>query len=298
MNTIWTRERIIRYILKRETEGCPLTTGGEGVEPLLSGAARRIFGSWRNAILAAGISPGHVLTCDRWSPAKILAKIRLISRLRRRSTSQQLDRRYDGLVSAARRHFGSWSRAARAAGVDPVRLRRVVPWNRERVIEAVLTRALRGESLRARSVEPRSLVDAAQRIFGTWHGAMSAAGLDLGAMHPAPARAGPLRKGTVRIRPAAPAREPKGPWNKQRVIEGICARVREHLPINAWAVSREYPGLYDAGRRYLGSWDHAIRAAGFDPAEHRRDRSWARRAGISAPRKSQRDDTVRPDRRE
>ena len=40
---------------------------------------------------------------------------------------------------------------------------------------AILTRALRSQSLTARSVEPRSVVDAGQRIFGSWAGAVAAA---------------------------------------------------------------------------------------------------------------------------
>lgn len=300
MRTSWTRERILRHILEREAEGRPLTTGGEGVDNLLYSAARRIFGSWRNAILAAGIPPERVLTWERWSPAKILAKIRLLSRRRRPLTTDEVERRYHNLVSAARRHFGSWSKAVLAAGVDPIKLQRVVPWTRERVVEAILTRALRGESLVARLVEPRSLIDAAQRFYGSWQAALTAAGLD-----PRSADLPPRRRKRPRPRRARPvsnatASELRAPWSKERVVEAIGVRLRQRLRINAWAVSRDDPSLYGAAKRYLGSWDDALRAAGVDPSEHKGRRSSTPRDSEPGPsdaadRKSHGDGVVRPD---
>jgi len=301
MRNTWTRERIIRHILEREAEGCPLTAGGKGFDHQLYCAARRIFGSWRNAIVAAGIPPERVLTWERWSPAKILARIRSISRRRRPLTTDEVERRYHNLVSAARRHFGSWSKAALAAGVDPTKLQRVVPWNRERVIEAILTRALRSEPLVARLVEPRSLVEAGYRFFGSWQAAVAAAGLDPRVTDMPPRRRRRSQLGGARAGSAGPSDDLPQPWSKERVVEMIRARVREHKPINAWAVSRDHPGLYGAGRRYLNSWDEAIRAAGFEPAEHRRKRPSSPRnepPSQTAARKSQRDDVVRPERTE
>jgi hypothetical protein len=300
MRNTWTRERIIRHILEREAEGRPLTTGGKGVDKQLYSASRRIFGSWRNAILASGIPPEQVLTWERWTPAKILTKIRSISRRRRPLTTDQVERRYQNLASAARRHFGSWSKAVLAAGVDPAKLQRVVPWNRERVIEAILTRALRNEPLVARLIEPRSLVEAGNRFFGGWQAAVAAAGLDPRVTDMPPRRRRRSRPGQIRAGIAETPEELPQPWSRERVVELICARVREHKPINAWAVSRDHSGLYGAGRRYLTSWDEAIRAAGFNPDEHRRKRApLSRKETPSQPaaaRKSQGDDVVRPDR--
>jgi hypothetical protein len=292
MRNTWTRERVIRHILDREAEGRALTVGGDGVDKQLYSAARRIFGSWRNAIIAAGIPPERVLTWERWTPAKILAKIRAISRRSRPLTTDQVDRRYGNLVSAARRHFGSWSKAALAAGVDPTKMQRVVPWTRERVIEAILTRALRSDPLVARLVEPRSLVEAGHKFFGGWRAAIAAAGLDPRITEMPPRRRTRPRPDRTRKR-AVPPGARSAPWSAERVIEAIQGRVCENLPINAWAVSRDHSALYRAGIRLLESWDDAIRAAGLDPDEHRRRRP---AAAPSAARKSQGDDTERQDR--
>lgn len=292
MRTNWTREMIIHQIVERETQGLPLTIGGEGIDHLLYSASRRIFGSWRNAILAAGIPPERILTWERWSPARILAQIRVLSRRRRPLTTNQMDDRYQNLVSAARRHFGSWSKAILAAGVDPVTLQRVVPWNQERVIEAILTRALRGESLVARLIEPRSLPDAGHRLFGSWRAAVAAAGMD-----PKLTEMPPRRKKQSRRRASANSPNRRDPsyrvWNKDRVVERILTRVREGKPVNAYAVMREFPCLYAAAMRHIHSWDEALRSAGLDPEVHRRKRPPGLRRTSSTVPESHRNDTVR-----
>jgi hypothetical protein len=68
----WTREQIIRQILRREAAGLPLTPGGEnGVESTLYQAGSRIFGSWRNAVTSAGIAPDRAQAHDRWPPSSL-----------------------------------------------------------------------------------------------------------------------------------------------------------------------------------------------------------------------------------
>jgi hypothetical protein len=90
MRNQWTRENIIRHLVERDTQGLPLTVGGEGVDRSLYASARRIFGSWRNAIQAAGIAPQQVLTWERWSPARILAMIRHLAKRARPLTTAQM----------------------------------------------------------------------------------------------------------------------------------------------------------------------------------------------------------------
>jgi hypothetical protein len=301
MQNNWTRENIIRYLLEREAQGLPLTVGGKGVGMSMYEAARRAFGSWRNAIQAAGIAPQQVLTWERWSPARILVMIRNLSRRNRPLTTQQVERRYHNLVTAARRHFGTWTKAVLAAGVEPTRLQRVVRWTPERVIEVILTRALRNETLVARLVEPRSLVEAGQRFFGGWPAAVTAAGLDPAStvLPPRPNKKPGARKApTRRLKPVHMHRKP---WTKERVVAGILARLQEQKPINATALAREDYSLYRAMRRYLKNWHEAMHAAGLDPAVYRRgpsgtSSSTEAESSDSVARQSQADKTLRPDR--
>lgn len=264
----WTREEIIRRILDLDAEGCPLTVGKPGVSPALYQAGSRIFGSWRNALQSAGLSPDRVCRTERWSPAKILTVIRHLSQRRRPLRKKELQERFGGVVSAARRVFGSWSRAILASGVDPAKLRRVVPWTRESVLETLLTRALRNQPVSARLMEPRSVVEAGRRFFGSWSATLEAAGLD-------PAVAGRRPSYSNERGTAAPAsgvgREPSPrlSWNSEKVVAAIRTRLLQEKPLHAVAVHREDTPLYCAARRHFKNWRSALLAAGLCPDKHR-----------------------------
>ena len=147
MRKKWTREQIIHRIVECEANAWPLKVGEPGVSQAVYQAGTRLFGSWRNAIQAAGIPPQRANCGEKWPPARILMIIRNLARRIRPLSSTQLERRYGSMLTAARRLFGSWTKAVVAAGVDPTKLQRVVPWTPERVIESILNRALRNESL-------------------------------------------------------------------------------------------------------------------------------------------------------
>ena len=191
-------------------------------------------------------------------------------------------------------------KAVLAAGVDPTRFQRVVPWNRDRVIEAILTRALRNESLAPRHVEPRSLAEAGQRLFGSWSAAVTAAGLDPKVVLSPPARLSGPRLPQVRTPRRKPAHQPLRFWTRELVIAAIRTRLREGKRMNAWSVTREDGGLYRAARRYLKNWRNALRASGLDPdaccvLPRRKDQSAVARMGEPVTRESQAKDGMRPE---
>jgi hypothetical protein len=300
MRNKWTREQIIRHILECEAEGLPLTVGEPGISHSLYQAGARIFGSWRNAILAAGLPPERGNCGEKWPPARILTIIRNLERRHRPLNLNQLEHRYGSMVSAARRLFGSWSKAVLAAGVDPTKLQRVVPWTRERVIEGILTRALRDESLAARSTRPRSLVEAGRRFFGSWSAALEIAGLDPKAValrtsaHPTrvPARA---QAATTK-----PMRRSGQSWTREAVIAAIQTRLQQQKPLNASALSRDDASLYLAAKRRFSNWRNALIAAGLSPDDHRgvaggKGRLATPGSSNESARRSQADDAMRPD---
>jgi hypothetical protein len=275
----WTREQIIRAILKREAAGLPLNTGHKGVEFTLYQAGARAFGSWRNAVMAAGVCPDRAFAHDQWSPAKILATIRTLAR-RGRPRRKELKRRFELVMKAAARTFGSWPKAVIAAGVDPIKFRRVSLWTRDRIVEAILVRVLKNEPLGSTTVRPQSLAEAAVREFGSWGGALAAAGLDpkrymgeaphsdRSAMHVSP---GDTQESVILVGENSLA--PLGPrqcWSRETVCQAILVRLREHRPMNASAVCADDKSLYRASRKRFGSWRDALRAAGLNPAEFRR----------------------------
>ena len=285
----WSREEIIRIILDRESARLPLKLGGQqGVESTLYQAASRIFGTWRNAVMAAGIDMGHGQAKARWRPSKVIAAIRTLSRRKRPLRARELKSQHGSLVSAARRYFGSWSKAVVAAGVDPHKLRRFPPWTRQHIVEAILTRALKNEPLASRSVIPRSLLDAGSRIFGTWGLALSAAGLDPGRFGcrlprcdiatanqsglPAQGQVvgrtvdGGSQACSTDAKPVALRLSPQYRTD-ERIIQAIIERQREARILNATAVYRDDTRLYRAALRRFGNWRSALRAAGLNPDE-------------------------------
>ena len=87
----------------------------------LAVAAHGRFKGWRRALLAAGIPVTTAAHRRRsiWNPPRVLERIR-----RRHEQGKRLDEnvvadKACGLLKAAREHFGSWSEALAAAGVDP-----------------------------------------------------------------------------------------------------------------------------------------------------------------------------------
>jgi len=233
----------------------------------------RVFGGWRNALLAAGVSPGKVLAREQWPPAKIITAIKSLAHRRQALSLTEVNRQYPQLVDAARRRFGSWPKAVIAAGIDPVKLRRAPPWTKDRIIQAILARALHDERLGSHYVRPKSLAEAGTRVFGSWRAAITAAGLDPMRYLEVPEVRLADTAARVDSRPGRPA-SPEGSatstggatrWTSETVAEAIMRRLHDHQPLNSAAVKREDRPLYRAGERLFGNWRRALEAAHLDP---------------------------------
>ena len=248
------RESVIRAILRRERDGLPLNCEAikEASKPLYCGAFRH-FGSWRNALRAAGINVATVERRREWDKAKIIARLRELCR-QRRSLRQTVVHRYDsGLCRAACLTFGSWCNALIAAGINPESICRDPQWDQSKIIEAILLRVVRGEALGSTTVRPHTLKSAAVREFGSWPAALVAAGLE--PAHYIGQRATPQKEGK------------KGGWSKERVRKAILQRHALGLPLYGNSVLRDDRTLFSAGRTWFKNWSRALAYAGFDPAQ-------------------------------
>lgn len=264
----WTRERVIREILSREAAGQKLTASRTGgIDSKLYQAGTRVFGSWRNALRAAGVSPARVRLKDRWPREKILARIVALSQREQPLNPSYLRDKYRGLVRAAEVQFGTWPKAVAAAGVGPIVLRRASRWTRDGVIRTILARALENAPLSSRTVQPRSLFESARRLFGSWRAALAAAGVPESA--PPGSVTADLAAGPDIDRTAPPQR-PGQIWTAQTVIDAILTRLREHKPMNANAVRDDDMPLYRAGERHFGNWGKALIGAGLDPDKYQK----------------------------
>ena len=119
----WTREKVLEAIRGRHSGGRSLSCGvvhreGGG----LFRVSQRLFGSWSNALGAAGVPPpGRRGRPRKWTREEITRTIRKAARGHPRSWRTRLLRQTGGIYEAGVGVFGSWQRALRAAGIDPSR---------------------------------------------------------------------------------------------------------------------------------------------------------------------------------
>jgi len=242
-----TSADVIRAILELERDG--LSLKGRHVREAcwpLAAAAVRHFGCWGNALKAAGIDHEAVAKRRKWTVERV---VQAIHRLDRQGVPLNYGSVYktdSGLPQAATKLLGSWHNALRAAGYDPDQIRTArSPWTRAQIIELIQRRAAAGLPIATHNVVPQSAEVASRRLFGSWRAALKAAGVAV-----------PMVQYPI--------------WTKVSVIEGILTRQQAGQPIYCYAVADQASKLYEGARRYFGSWEEALRAAGIDPATVRR----------------------------
>jgi hypothetical protein len=272
----WTKDRVIREILKLHETGKPRVSRAQSN---LTNAAKRLFGTWNNAVLAAGLEPSRR---RRWSPQRVLADLQALDR------QALLDRGlYDvdsRLVAAAWRYFGTLQNALVTAGVlaPGETIGRARRWTKQHVIEAIQDMYLAGGPVT--SQVDRGLNWAACSLFGSWRAAVEAAGFNLKQLRDINKQRRSRRQ--VPVRPFRPPRRKltkpntprrRGSWTKQRVIAVIRARHRRGLTLAAQ--TRGIESLVVAAQRCFGSWTEAKRTAGL---KVRTQSKWNRKKIIEA----------------
>ncbi|MFN2507429.1 MAG: hypothetical protein ABR589_01500 [Chthoniobacterales bacterium] len=222
-----------------------------GGQPLAR-RARQLFGSWNNALRAAGIEPegGRSPWADA-SRAAIVAELRRRKRAREslRSTPVPAEKRGRALRDRVRKLFGTWNAALRAAGIRPVR--EDSPWPRatkSAIIAEIQRRKRAGESLATTKVERTEwgspLINRAKTLFGSWAAALITARVDL----------------------------PPGlmsPWamaDKKTILTEVRRRKRARESMYLADIAREPWGTALLKRVWMlfGSWNAALVAAGIE----------------------------------
>lgn len=247
------RESVIRAILRRQRDDLPLNCqAAKGSSRPLYRAAVHHYGSWRAALEAAGINAAAVGRKRKWDKGKIVNRLRRLCRQGRSLRQSAVSRHDSGFCRAVRLNFGSWCNALVAARINPESICRDPQWDRTSIIEAILLRVVRAESLGSTTVRPRTLKSAAVKEFGSWSAALVAAGLE------------PRRY--LRQRVVAQQEKKNCAWSKDRVRRTILQRHALGLSLYGNAVLRDDRALFFAGRTWFGSWSKALVCAGFDPA--------------------------------
>lgn len=152
------------------------------------------------------------------------------------------------LLRAATRYFGSWRSAIEFAGLDYEELRRYRSWSKERILENIRELHASGEDLSWRNVStvvaPQLAAAATKhKHFGSWRGAVTAAGLDYS---------------TIRR-----YRE----WNEETIKDQLRQFHAQGIDMNAKSMEEHDITLITAARRRFDSWDKALTAAGLNYRE-------------------------------
>jgi hypothetical protein len=171
----WDGERVIAEIRALHGDGQPLASSR--VDPRLQCAARRYFGTWGDAVEAAGVDYDDVRMHAPSSPAEeLLARLRALAAEQPDMTASELEAHQVGYM--LRRRFPTLAAALHAARIRdwPRRDRRPIPSAQE-TLAAIAARRAAGQPITRAVVrrDDRALVRAAERHFGTWRRAVTAA---------------------------------------------------------------------------------------------------------------------------
>jgi hypothetical protein len=261
----WSRERIVQEIRRLHAQGIPLNMASvRRVFPSLVATAcsRRYFGSWKAAIEAAGFDYDKVVRIKRWTPEEVLAEIRALYRQGADLRPSAVAKHHQTLLVAARKRFGTWAKAVKAAGIDyEAYLRRQhqewVEADKRYIIEEIrrLYREGRIDELSGAWRHHLTLFRKARHRFGSWKAAIEAAGLNYEAI------------------------VSRRKWTKESILREIQRLYAEGKDLSVTAMQRNYPNLLAIAQspHYFGSWQAAIEAAGLDYELIKRQRGRRRR---------------------
>jgi hypothetical protein len=124
----WTQKRVIARIRELHAQGADLSWSKISTEgdPALAAAAVRSncgFATWHEAVTAAGIDYDRVARYRHWTPERVVEEIQELARQKAPLSSKLVQDNHPPLYNAAKRRFGQWDAALKAAGIDPEKVR-------------------------------------------------------------------------------------------------------------------------------------------------------------------------------
>ena len=132
----WSKERILERIHELHSKGEDLSWRhvSTQVDPQLAAAAtkRKHFGSWRNAITAAGLKYGDIRRYREWDEKAVIERVKQLHAEGKDLNAKSMEEFDITLITAARRRFDSWDKALTAAGLDYKKIVLRTPFKRRR----------------------------------------------------------------------------------------------------------------------------------------------------------------------
>jgi hypothetical protein len=143
----WTAGMVVRHI-KRISFKMPLNSKAVcESHPDLHAAAQRVFGSWGDAVHAAGFDYSEVRRYRSWSKSEVIAEIRRLHERNADLASSHIQKTNRRLYHAAVRRFGSWENAIIGAGIEYARIRKSRKWTNGEIAAQVRMLIRKGEDM-------------------------------------------------------------------------------------------------------------------------------------------------------
>lgn len=272
---------ILHFIDDRKRKSLPLNVGAvRKADSALYRKALQVWGSWQNALRAAGLNPDECRL--RRSPRRC----RILRALRRRFVAGETLRwssvAHLPLAQEALRRYGTWKAVLRRACIEESDTKLAGrAWTKRSIIKVLRNYSASGR-FPCWAKLPWPLRRAIYHIFGSLSMAIRAAGIRRKIR-----RGG--RKSALAADPRTASRLPweenaqirsahsNAPWTKEEILLSILWRERQALPLSYEAVTREWKGLATAGTRLFGSWPGTLQAVGINPDRIRQCRIWDRK---------------------
>ncbi|HEV8292148.1 MAG TPA: hypothetical protein VGP94_09495 [Tepidisphaeraceae bacterium] len=194
-----------------------------------------------------------------WDKERILHTLRNLHREGKDLSYNRLAKKMQSLISAAAYHFGSYRKAVERAGIDYGEIARRPRWTKPLIIKLIKNAKRKDDDLHWSAVSHRrddlgraAFASLQDRLFGSWDRALHAAGLDADQISR-------YRK-----------------WDRNTIVAELKERYSDEEALNSGALQREDPGVHAAAVRHFGTYDSALKAAGFKPDRLRQRRKWTR----------------------
>ena len=178
----WTNESIQETIQKLYSEGVDLSFRSMMLStyaPMVYASIRaQHFGSWRNALQAAGLPSEEIYRYRSWDDQVIINEIQKLHQKGTDLSSKKMDDSSNTLIATARRRFGTWEKAIQDAGLDYSTIRRRQRWSAEMILEKMRPLLEQNPKMRGSDVKAQNPALFAAickpRFFGNWKKALRA----------------------------------------------------------------------------------------------------------------------------
>jgi hypothetical protein len=243
---VWTKDTIQRALRRQYRAKADLSYNSmaKQMQSLVSAAAYH-FGSYRNAVVKAGINYDDIVRRPRWTKAMIIQLIKQARRKHEDLNWSSASKRRDELGRAAfaalqPRLFGSWARALTAAGLDADDVSMYRKWNKDAILVELRSRYKNHEPLNSGALqrEDPGLHAAAVRHISSYDTAL---------------RSARLEPESLRQRQH---------WDKPAVVKALKTAKKAGKHLSDSAIRAEMPALYGAAVRLFGSFTTARESAG------------------------------------